>query len=96
MESLQGQIDKVQKQRELLDARVSLEGDLGTKDLTLQKQRLDAELAALQARASLEVQRGAIAEQARVDDLKARLDQLAAEINNIKVRLNNGQAGPQP
>lgn len=76
------EIDKLKKQKELLDARLDLSGTESSYDLLLEKKQLDAQLAALQGRAAV----SAAGDRAEIDRLKAQVDLLNQEIAIIKAR----------
>lgn len=80
------EIDRLRKQRELLDARLELSGTRGSYDLLLERKRIDAELAAIQARRSLAGERDAGTVSQEVGELRAKLDQLARDLEEIRHR----------
>ncbi len=80
------EIDRLRKQRQLLDARLELSGTRGSYDLLLERKRIDAELAAIQARRSLAGERDAGAVSQEVGELRAKLDQLARDLEEIRHR----------
>jgi hypothetical protein len=80
------EIDRLRKQRELLDARLELAGPRGSYDLLLERKRLDQELGAVQgARARADKQDMSALSQ-EVAELRARLDQLARQVEELKHR----------
>lgn len=80
------EIDRLRKQRQLLDARLELSGARGSYDLLLERKRIDAELAAIQARRSLAGERDAGTVSQEVGELRAKLDQLARDLEEIRHR----------
>ncbi|MEZ4315436.1 MAG: hypothetical protein R3F14_46050, partial [Polyangiaceae bacterium] len=80
------EIDRLRKQRDLLDARLELAGTRGSYDLLLERKRIDAELAAIQGRRALADERDATSLGQEVGELRTRLDQLARDLEEIKHR----------
>ena len=80
------ELDRLMRQRHLLDERLELAGTRGSYDLLLEKKRLDAELGVLQSRRYLAGEKGAPEVSADLQELRSRLDQLARELEALKRR----------
>lgn len=81
------ELDRVQKQRDLVNARLELEGTRSNYDLLLEKKRLDAQLGVLQGRNDSgggSTDNSAVSQE--VADLRAKLDQLARAVDALQHR----------
>lgn len=83
------EIDRLTKQRELLDARLELSGARSSYDLVLEKKRIDAELGLVQSKRSLAEEKGAPEVSTELAELRARLEALAKEIEALKHRTDS-------
>ena len=88
------QIDLLQKQRTLLDARLELSGTRSNYDLLLEKKRLDAELGVAQGRRALSDPGDSSQVSEEVARLSARLDQLARAVDALQHRDGGPSTGP--
>ncbi|MHC4548529.1 MAG: coiled-coil domain-containing protein [Planctomycetota bacterium] len=77
---LETELQRLQKQKALLDARLALEGATATQDLLLERKILDNQLAALQARINLEKTEATA-------ELGVALAQLQAEVSVLKEQI---------
>lgn len=80
------EIDRLNKQRELLDARLELSGSRSNYDLVLEKKRLDTQLGAVQARRASPDERGWTALSEEVAQLRQKLDQLTRQVEELQHR----------
>jgi hypothetical protein len=80
------ELDRLMRQRHLLEERLELAGTRGSYDLLLEKKRLDAELGVLQSRRYLAGEKGAPEVSAELQELRSKLDQLARELEALKRR----------
>lgn len=80
------EIDRLRKQRELLDARLELSGTRGNYDLLLERKRIDAELAVVQGRRALADEQDSSSVSVEVAELRRKLDQLARDVEELKHR----------
>lgn len=83
------EIDRLRKQRDLLDARLELSGTRGSYDLLLERRRIEAELAVAQGRNALDAEKGAASSATvsqEVAELRRKLDQLQRDMEELKHR----------
>jgi hypothetical protein len=81
-------IDQLQKQRDLVDARLELEGTRSNYDLLLEKKRLDAEIGVAQGRQVLSGGGDDSSTQItqQLDHLTAKLEELARQVDALQHR----------
>ncbi|MBK8254424.1 MAG: hypothetical protein IPK82_17360 [Polyangiaceae bacterium] len=80
------EIDRLKKQRELLDARLELSGTRGNYDLLLERKRLDAQLAVIQGRRALAGEQNGASVSQEITELRSKLEQLARDLEDLKHR----------
>ena len=90
------ELDRVRRQRELLDERLELAGTRGSYDLMLEKKRVDAQLGLLYSRRELAGQQATPQVNAELQQLRAKLDQLARDIEALKRRSDQGHTTVRP
>jgi len=77
-------LDRLERQRALLDTRMELAGQRSTYDLVLEKRRLDAELGVILSRSAVGGEKDAASVSAEVAELRSKLDQLTREMEQLK------------
>lgn len=90
------EIDRLRKQKELLDARLELSGTRGSYDLLLERKRIDAELSVLQGRRALSDQPDTATVSREVAELRSKLDQLSREMEELRHRTTTTPATTAP
>lgn len=80
------QIDRLRKQKDLVDARLELSGSRANYDLQLERKRIEAELAAAQDRDTRTAQRESPTLTREVADLRRKVEQLARDLEELKHR----------
>jgi hypothetical protein len=80
------EIDRLNKQRELVDARLELAGSRSNYDLVIEKKRLDVQLALVQSRRTLSDDKGSRAVTEEVAQLHQKLDQLTRQVDELQHR----------
>jgi hypothetical protein len=90
------ELDRVRRQRELLDERLELAGTRGSYNLLLEKRRVDAQLGLLQSRRDLAGETSSPQVGAELQELRAKLDQLARDIEALKHRSEPGRMTTRP
>lgn len=84
--SITAQIDDLKKRKELLDARLAVEGASANFDTILQQQQLQAELSLLQATQAQASAAGSAEQRLEIESLKLQLEQLKAQIDILKAQ----------
>lgn len=80
------QIDELKKKKELLDARLAVEGSTQNFQTLLEQQQLQAEIGLLQARQTQDSVSGSATQRLEIESLKLQLEQLKAQIEILKAQ----------
>jgi hypothetical protein len=86
MATITSQLDELKKKKEILDARLALEGGEQNFQTLLEQQQLQAEIALLQARQTQASTTETAAQRADIEALKLQLEQVKTELEILKAK----------
>lgn len=84
--AVNSQIEALKKKKELLDARLAVEGSASNFQTMLEQQQLQADIALLQARQTQSTALGTASQQLEIETLKLQLEQLKVQVDILKAQ----------